>query len=108
MYTKENLEFVPDIAQEANLVGTDLEIGDVILVPPYDFLALNKEKIFDLFTTDSKNHMDHDKENSALVLDILDAPKYKIQKTENSCFSSHISDVNLCGAGLWVDARSCV
>ena len=43
------------IQQEDNLTVT--EIGDVVLLPPHDFPALNEEEIFDLFTTDSKNHM---------------------------------------------------
>ena len=38
-----------------NLTGT--EIGDDVLLPPHDFLALNEEKIFDLFTIDLKKHL---------------------------------------------------
>ena len=51
---EDNLEF-SGIQQEHNLTGT--EIGDVVLLPPHDFLALNDEEIFDLFTIGLKNHM---------------------------------------------------
>ena len=42
--------------QEDSLTGT--AIGEVVLLPPHDFFALNEEEIFDLFPTDSKNHID--------------------------------------------------
>ena len=41
--------------QEDNLTVT--EIGDVVLLPLHDFLALNEEETFDLFNINSKNHM---------------------------------------------------
>jgi len=41
--------------QEDNVTVT--EIGDVVLLPPHDFLALNEEETFDLFNINSKNHM---------------------------------------------------
>ena len=46
-----------DIQLQNRTILTGTGIGDVVLLPPHDFLALNEEEIFDLCTIVSKKHL---------------------------------------------------
>ena len=46
-----------DLQVQNRTILTGTGIGDVVLFPPHDFLALNEEEICDLFTIDSKKHL---------------------------------------------------
>ena len=47
------------ITPDADFDTSEVHLGDadLVLSPPYDFLVLSVEEIFDLFVNDKKNHM---------------------------------------------------